>query len=73
MPAGSGPCAKLPCTCSTDSSGKQFVVEAADPTSKCYKTDDMCFGTGLPYEMALAATFLEGLVFMLICFLGLRR
>jgi hypothetical protein len=43
--AGNGPCASLPCSCATNSNGTQYVVEASDPKSACYKTTDMCFGT----------------------------
>lgn len=32
-----------------------------------------CLGTQIPFEQALACTFLEGLVFMLICLLGIRE
>jgi AGZA family xanthine/uracil permease-like MFS transporter len=33
-------------------------------------TANKCMGTRIPYEQALACTFLEGLIFMLICITG---
>ncbi|KAI8469218.1 MAG: xanthine/uracil/vitamin C permease [Monoraphidium minutum] len=36
-------------------------------------TPNKCIGTALPYEQVLAATFLEGLVFLIICITGLRK
>ncbi|PNH13010.1 Adenine/guanine permease AZG1 [Tetrabaena socialis] len=67
---GNDKCTGAPCSCSLDGT---VVNEAVDPTSPCFGTKNNCLGTEIPYEMALAATFLEGLVFLAICFLGLRK
>lgn len=37
-----------------------------------FGTTNACIGSEVPFEKALAATFLEGLVFLLICVTGLR-
>ncbi|KIZ07632.1 putative MFS transporter, AGZA family, xanthine/uracil permease [Monoraphidium neglectum] len=36
-------------------------------------TPNICKGTAIPYEQLLAATFLEGLIFVFICVTGLRK
>ncbi|KAK9830128.1 hypothetical protein WJX72_009909 [[Myrmecia] bisecta] len=64
-------CAGDPCTCSDDGQSVLQVGTAADP-GPCYGTQQSCLGTKIPFEQALSATFLEGLVFLLICFTGMR-
>jgi hypothetical protein len=39
----------------------------------CGNTTNVCLGTKIPFEQALTATFLEGLVFLLICVTGERN
>ncbi|KAK9805952.1 hypothetical protein WJX73_008142 [Symbiochloris irregularis] len=46
-----------------------FDTSAGTP---CAGTSALCTGTIIPFEEALAATFLEGLVFLAICFTGMR-
>ncbi|KAF8071270.1 AZG1 [Scenedesmus sp. PABB004] len=63
----------MPCSCVPASPGNATLVPDAILSGACAAdTPNTCMGTAIPYEQALAATFLEGLVFMLICFTGLR-
>eukprot|EP00198_Chlamydomonas_reinhardtii_P009149 XP_001698486.1 xanthine/uracil/vitamin C permease [Chlamydomonas reinhardtii] len=70
---GGDTCTGQPCSCSIDASGEQVVNERVLVGGPCFNTTAECLGTEIPYEKALAATFLEGLVFLAICFLGIRR
>ncbi|KAL4858275.1 Adenine/guanine permease AZG1 [Chlorella vulgaris] len=71
-------CAGQPCTCTEQADGT-FTVDqmgtAADP-GECWDpsvlAQDSCLGSEVPYQAALSATFLEGLVFLIICITGLR-
>lgn len=65
-------CANMPCTCSPLANGTMIVNEA-QADGICPDTTNQCLGTRIPYEKALAATVLEGVIFLAICFLGLRR
>lgn len=67
--------AGLPCTCGpVQPDGSQIINDvgtAANP-GKYYGTTNACIGSEVAFEKALAATFLEGLVFLLICVTGMR-
>jgi AGZA family xanthine/uracil permease-like MFS transporter len=66
--------ANTPCTCTKQPDGSFLVDQigtAADP-GPLYGTTNSCIGSAIPYEKALAATFLEGIVFLIICFTGMR-
>ncbi|PSC74630.1 adenine guanine permease AZG1 [Micractinium conductrix] len=67
-------CPGQPCTCTEGADGTQTVDQigtAADP-GPCFGTVNTCLGSKIAYQKALAATFLEGLVFFIICITGLR-
>ncbi|KAG2449606.1 hypothetical protein HYH02_005139 [Chlamydomonas schloesseri] len=70
---GGDACTGQPCSCSITPEGTQVVNERVLVGGPCFNTTAACLGTEIPYEQALAATFLEGLVFLAICFLGIRR
>ena len=66
-------CAGIPCSCSGNGSDPtQFTVPAGSPLNCSTITPDTCLGTRIPFEQALTATFLEGVVFLVICLTGLR-
>ncbi|GAX80933.1 hypothetical protein CEUSTIGMA_g8368.t1 [Chlamydomonas eustigma] len=59
------PCNGVPCTCTVGG-------PVSSPVASCLNTTAACLGTKIPYEQALACTFLEGLTFLAICLFGLR-
>lgn len=64
-------CVKIPCTCVPSSNGT--IVPDVTLNGKCKPdTPNKCLGTRVPYQQALAATFLEGVVFLAICLVGAR-
>lgn len=67
-------CSRVPCACSGDKTNPTaFTVLAPDAPPSCStNTTNVCLGTKIPFEQALTATFIEGLVFLAICFTGLR-
>lgn len=67
-------CANQPCSCSTGPDGQKVVdqVGTEENPGPCFGTKNVCLGSKIPYQNALAATFLEGLVFFIICITGLR-
>lgn len=69
---GTDKCSGLPCSCTMTPAGT-WIVNEAQAGQTCANTTSECLGTQIPYEKALAATFLEGIVFLACCFLGLRR
>lgn len=71
---GGGAYADLPCQCTLGPDGVTPIPispPANDPAWK--QNDSQCTGTKVPFEQALACTFLEGLVFMAICLFGVRE
>lgn len=49
-----------------------FVVSVLQQLISCHGLPTCSVGTKIPFEQGLAATTLEGLVFILICVTGLR-
>ena len=68
------PCSRVPCQCTGDKTNPTAftVLDTTAPASCSGNTTNVCLGTLVPFEQALAATFLEGVVFLLICVTGLR-
>lgn len=64
-------CMGTPCSCVPAGPGNATLVPDAILNGACAAdTANRCMGTKIPYEQALAATFLEGIVFMLVCITG---
>jgi adenine/guanine/hypoxanthine permease len=63
-----------PCQCGSNTSDPTTftIPDTADANCSAGVTSNACLGTKIPFEKVLAATFLEGLVFLFICFTGLR-
>lgn len=62
-------CRYVPCTCSVVNGNQTWTAVGAP---QCASSPNACLGSKIPFEQALAATFLEGVVFLLICLTGLR-
>ena len=66
-------CARITCECTGNMSDPSaFTVTDASAPASCASSTNVCLGTRIPFEQALTATFLEGVVFLLICITGLR-
>ncbi|WIA12239.1 hypothetical protein OEZ85_012305 [Tetradesmus obliquus] len=66
-------CMGVPCACVPASATNMTLVPDVTLSGACAAdTANMCMGTRIPFEQGLACTFLEGLVFILICVTGLR-
>jgi AGZA family xanthine/uracil permease-like MFS transporter len=67
-------CSRLPCECTGDGTNPTaYELLVADPGTCASNTTNVCLGTQIPFEQALAATFIEGIVFLLICLTGMRK
>lgn len=68
------PCSRVACECTGDMTNPaEFtVLDSTAPLTCSTNTTNVCLGTKIPFEQALAATFLEGVIFFLICVAGLR-
>eukprot|EP00775_Hariotina_reticulata_P004113 gene4113-4359_t len=63
----------LPCQCVPASPTNNTMIPDVVLNGQCAAdTANTCMGTKIPFEQALAATFLEGIVFLLVCITGLR-
>jgi hypothetical protein len=61
----------VPCSCIPASATNATLVPDVMLNGGCAAdTANKCMGTRILYEQALACTFLEGLIFMLICITG---
>jgi AGZA family xanthine/uracil permease-like MFS transporter len=64
-------CMGIPCSCIPASATNSTLVPDVTLNGACAAdTANMCMGTKIPFEQGLAATFLEGIVFILICVTG---
>lgn len=67
-------CKGLPCTGVPASPTNATLIPSVVASGLCKAdTPNTCVGTAIPYQQLLAATFLEGLVFVFICISGLRK
>jgi adenine/guanine/hypoxanthine permease len=66
-------CGRVSCECKGDKSNPTAFTVPDTALASCANSTNVCLGTKVPYEQALTATFLEGLVFLFICFTGLRK
>eukprot|EP00878_Enallax_costatus_P035442 GHUV01039524.1.p2 GENE.GHUV01039524.1~~GHUV01039524.1.p2 ORF type:complete len:161 (-),score=21.87 GHUV01039524.1:198-680(-) len=62
---------QLPCKGVMASATNATLVPDVILDGRCAKdTPNTCLGTKIPFEQALAATFLEGILFLLVCITG---
>lgn len=68
-------CSRVPCQCTGDltNPAAYTLTDPTSPATCATDTTNVCLGTEIPFEQALAATLIEGLIFLAICVCGLRH